>query len=363
MSIAAKPYLLEIDGLAEAVAAWRPDPKHRTLIAALQRFEPLAHLKLATTRGDTWLSQCKVLRADGSIVADDHEQWLGEQLQADGGDAWATYERLKDAGYLLSKCELVTLYLIADRGTDNQADFIQVEVCLEDERMDRALLTPWPWSPPKDLNDLLSQPGPELGPDARSAVRPIAYRLRRVIDVERFVILLEALEAARRTKLRQRRYVSTSVDTGETRELTHDELSPGWDRYPVKARRLFGDWAASSAGRSGARLCEHWAMQISDYTSSTGHRDAGLIPLWTFSKPLAEVNARKGSDYEFYGQLQKLDRRVKVPFGWYFYMLHGNRVSDGAGRRVIASAEAGQIVLPEHDYQVLKAWQAQPYGF
>jgi hypothetical protein len=37
------------------------------------------------------------------------------------------------------------------------------------------------------------------------------------------------------------------------------------------------------------------------------------------------------SDYAFHGKLETLDRRVKVPFGWYFHMLH-DRVHDWAGR-------------------------------
>jgi hypothetical protein len=69
------------------------------------------------------------------------------------------------------------------------------------------------------------------------------------------------------------------------------------------------------------------------------------------------------SDYALHGKLETLDRRVTVPFGWYFYMLHGNRVHDWAGERVIRAAEAGTIVLPGHDYRVLKAWQANTYGF
>lgn len=88
-----------------------------------------------------------------------------------------------------------------------------------------------------------------------------------------------------------------------------------------------------------------------------------MVPMWAFNRPLAKVNAGKGSEYEFYGALEKLDRRVGVPFGWYFYMLHGNRVEADAGRRVIRAAEAGTIVMPECDYRVLKDWEAEPYGF
>lgn len=88
-----------------------------------------------------------------------------------------------------------------------------------------------------------------------------------------------------------------------------------------------------------------------------------MIPLWTTTLKLAEVESDKGSAYELFGKLEKLDRRVKVPFAWYFFLLHGDRVDDAAARRVIAAAEAGQIVLPEHDYRVLEAWEAHPYGF
>jgi len=126
---------------------------------------------------------------------------------------------------------------------------------------------------------------------------------------------------------------------------------------------MFSDWALSSAGRSGARLCAHWAMQISDYTDPKGVRGMSLVPVRTSTLKLAEVDGRKGSAYELFGQLEKLDRRVKVPFAWYFYMLHGDRVNDAAGHRVIKAVEAGQIVLPEHDYRVLKAWEANTYGF
>lgn len=88
-----------------------------------------------------------------------------------------------------------------------------------------------------------------------------------------------------------------------------------------------------------------------------------LTPMWAFPRPLAKVKAGKGSDYEFYGALQRLDRRVGVPFAWYFFMLHCNRVDGDAGERVIRAAEDGTIVLPERDYRVLKDWQQDPYGF
>ena len=75
------------------------------------------------------------------------------------------------------------------------------------------------------------------------------------------------------------------------------------------------------------------------------------------------MNASSGDVYGLFSKLQTIDRRVQVPFGWYFYMLHGNRVHDDAGKRVLEAAEGGLIVLPEHDYRVLRNWADRGYGF
>lgn len=88
-----------------------------------------------------------------------------------------------------------------------------------------------------------------------------------------------------------------------------------------------------------------------------------LIPQWTTAKKLAKVESNKGNDYTFVGNVEKLDQRVKVPFAWYFFMLHGNRVSDGVGKRMLQILENGTTVMPECDYQVLRQWRDRPYGF
>ncbi|WP_295638401.1 hypothetical protein [uncultured Methylibium sp.] len=88
-----------------------------------------------------------------------------------------------------------------------------------------------------------------------------------------------------------------------------------------------------------------------------------FVPVWTFRARLAEVARRPSSVHALYGKLETIDRRTGVPFGWYFWMLHGNRVHDAAGRAILEAAEAGKIVLPEHDYMTLKSWYERPYGF
>ncbi len=365
------PYHLDLPGLAEAVAACVPDAKHAALVKTMCAFDEMGEARVATTRGGDgsyYLSRCKVLSHAGVVLHDDHEVWLREQLQADGGDANATLERVRAEGYLFSRCFLTKLYLVSDRGGTNPADFAQATVYLEDERIDRVALSGYVWDKPRTLADLLEIQGDPVDETMKRPVGSPRYRLDEVVDVEAFVVLAERQDAHLRERLRARRYNLTgsyrdgSSDESEVR--THDEMFPGWDKVPAKLRRIFLDWQASSAGRSGERFCDHWALTFSDWTDpNTGVRHLSYVPLWTFDKKLAEIESRKGDCYGHFSKLQTLDRRVKVPFAWYFYMLHGNRVHDGSGQRVLADAEAGLIVLPEHDYRVLKAWSEHPYGF
>ncbi len=370
-----KPYDLASPEVTELIGACSPEPKHAALLSVLRRFEALAEAKLVTKRGGDgshYLSRRKVLTASGAVVHDDHVAWLREELESDGGDAPSTFARLARSGYLLSKCDLTRLYFVHDRAGESQADFIQIVVLQENERLDVRAFSDFAWFTPKDLADLVDLAvGPELPEADRRDVGLPRYRLESLIDVEAFVREAEAQDHRLRAGVRARTYAVTASyrpaaeqKAGPEDVRTHDELFPGWDKYPVKTRRLFLDWANSSAGRSGARLCDHWVMTFSDWVDpSTGQRHLSLVPNWTFAKQLAKVEARKGDAYTHFGRLLTLDRRVKVPFGWYFYMLHGNRVDSESAERVLADAEAGLIVLPEHDYRVLSAWHEQPYAF
>jgi hypothetical protein len=204
----------------------------------------------------------------------------------------------------------------------------------------------------------VASPGSE-----RVRIRATEYKLDSVVDVGLFVDEAEGLEQLDRHTARMRQLPVIDFETGVKRLMSADELDPGWDALPFKMRRLFNDWRDCSAGRSGARFSDHWFVSLSDYIAHDGERGMNLTPQWTFAQKLAEVDSGKGSDFDFSEALARLDRRVGVPFSWYFYMLHGNRVKDGAGRRVLRMAEEGTLDLPEHDYQVLRRWNRRPYGF
>lgn len=367
-----KLYDLQIQGLSEQVRMCPVQEKHGALIALLRAGAPhaLDGIKLVAKQDGSYWAKRKVVHRDGTVVHDDHEQWLREQLAADSGHAPTTFRRLAGLKLFLSVCELESLYLVHDRQNDNAADFVQATIVVENEFVDKELFNPHDWSIPKNERELIgaSGDGYAVPADDRLRVRPTAYNLTQVVDVGLFLDEAEGLERLERTEIRKQQYLLQDEWTGEQEVQTIDQLDPGWDRYPFKLRRLFNDWMNSSAGKSGARFCDHWYVTVSDYTEPPSSRLAGkrymhLIPQWTTAKRLSKVESNKGNDYTFAGNVEKLDQRVKVPFAWYFFMLHGNRVSDDVGKRMLQIAEAGITTMPECDYQVLRQWCDRPYGF
>lgn len=362
-----KTYDLQIDGLSAAVEQATPDKTHRRLIQALSRLPGLDGLVLATTRDQGgYLVQRKVVTPQGAVIHDDHRAWLQEQVDADGGDFAATRRRLKPLGYRLTECRVSDVYLVLDRG-GAQENFCQIRVQLEDERVHCSLFSNYSYFKDHDfksLRDLVedADAGAECPSEEQIHVRPLSYRLTAAIDFAVFMRELDELDSIQRAATRQRRF-TLLANGGAAETVGYERLDPGWEQWPHKTRRMFGDWEVSSAGRSGARMCRSWAAQVSDYTDAQGQRWLGYIPLWTHARKLAKIDATKGSAYELFGKLEKLDRLVGVPFAWYFYMLHGNLVLDDAGHRIIDAAEQGLIVLPEHDYQVLRRWRERQYGF
>lgn len=357
----AKPYEVELPGLSEVVASCPHSPDHTQVLRALRLRPELHDAKLALSRtGSSWIKG-KVLGPQQQLIAEDHQSWLAAELAKDNGNAAQTRRRLKDLGYLVTRCEIETLYFIHDSKEARQTRFLQLIIYVETEFVDRPLLCEYEYSPPEDLHDLLREENAFRGEERRLYSSP-RYSLRTVLDVAAFMQVASQVEAEKREKIRGRSYTLTDTSTGQQETKSHLQLDPGFDKYPWKGQRMFDDWTLSSAGRSGARLCEHWVLDTSDHDDGLGQRYVSFVPMWTYLKPVAEIGWVPNI-HTLFGKLQSLDRRLKVPFGWYFYMLHGNKVKDGVGKRILAAAESGEIVLPEHDYRILKAWRERPYGF
>jgi hypothetical protein len=360
-----KEYELQTDVLATIVAAAPITPKHTDLLttfAARTDYRGARHVK---TRDEFGERPARIVDAEDREIAPDYRAWIDAELEKHGGSARAVWAAHKDAGYRLTEIQPALHYFVHDRG-GAQDNFVQIEVWEEQEFVERELF-------PREASwDLPSVDEMRRGRTGMAVVEQFErrtlgtprYRLEQVIDMQRFLELAEAVYNLRHRADGDRQLTERNMQTGEARVVTVRELTPGYDALRWPGRRFFDDWAASSAGRAGERVCLRWTFDTSDYTDPKGIRHLSVVPQWAHTRKIAELkNTGKLDVYSLYGKLTQLDERIGHPFAWYFYGLHGNLVKSGQMERVLEAAEDGLIVLPEHDYQVLRAWHGAPYGF
>ncbi|OXI61699.1 hypothetical protein CFB81_34970 [Burkholderia sp. AU28863] len=358
-----KEYDLQTDVLATIVATTRVTPKHADLLTALATRTDYRSARYVVTRDEFGSQPARILDAEGREIAADYRAWIDAQLDAHGGSASAVWETHKDAGYQLVECQPVLHYFVHDRGGDPD-NFVQIEVWEEQEFVEREVFsreTIWGLPTADELRD--GRSGVLIEGIERRTLGAPHYRLAAAIDMRQFALLAEATERDRRQREGDRRFVETNLETGEERVISVRELTPGYDRHQWRGRRFFDDWAASSAGRAGERVCSRWVFSTSDYTDARGVRYMDFVPRWTHTRKVAELKTAKLDAYGLYGKLNQFDERIGHRFAWFFYGVHGNLIKEGQMRRVLEAAEAGLIVLPEHDYQVLRRWGADSYWF
>ncbi|MDW9232982.1 hypothetical protein C7S15_8978 (plasmid) [Burkholderia cepacia] len=359
-----KEYELQTDVLATIVAATAVAPKHSELLTAFASRTDYRGARYAVTRDEFSERPARVIDAEGREIASDYQAWIDAQLDAHGGSVQDVLLAHQDAGYQLVEVQPLLHFFVYDRGGD-QDNFVQLEVWEEQEFVERAVFPrTMPWRLP-DVRELRS--GWHDMPVERFERRTLGaphYRLQAVTDMQRFVALSEATYHERRQRDGDRQLLERNVETGESRVVSVRELTPGYDRQQWRGRRFFDDWAASSAGRAGERACRRWVFSTEDYTDPSNGRGMDFVPRWTHTRKIAELkNTAKLDAYSLYGKLTQFDERIGHRFAWYFYGLHGNLILSGQMERVLEAAESGLIVLPEHDYQVLRRWGEDPYGF
>jgi hypothetical protein len=354
--------MIDTDVLETIIGSSPVTKKHDALLSAVAEKTFLREIAFVTKRNDFMPMPRRILDRDGNLVAKNFKEWMRDRLEQQRGDYLAVWQTYKDAGYVMTECVPVMLYLVHDRGGD-QTNFVQLKIFEEHEFVSRDLFNPASSGRPFSIDSMLD--GREAGEEIeRHEIGNGWYRLLSAVDMGEFVPEAERLyEEERELRGKQVLGISSS-NRDEVTHTTFAQLCPELCKYPWKGTRLFQDWAASSAGQSGARICRHWVFDTYDYQSEpNSKREMSFIPQWGFNRPLAKITRPGKNVYELFGKLQKLDQRVGIPFAWYFYMLHGNRVEDWAGQRVLRAVEQGLIVLPEPDYRVLKRWEDQPYGF
>ena len=362
-----REYSLGSDVLETVIATAPVTQKHVALLSAFATRTDFVATQYVASGNEYAANPARILAADGSEVASDYRGWVREQLDAHAGDVAAICAEHQDKGYLVTEVESVLHYFACDRG-GAQDNFVQCEIWEEQEFVERELFARSDWTGwGRADSDDLWRGSPGLGYERKSERRLIGaptYRLECAVDMHLFTALAESTFADHHRKAGDLRFQSTDAHTGETRIATVRDLTPGYDKRCSRERRIFEDWTQSSAGRAGERICTRWAFKTSDWTDPRGERTVTFIPKWAHRKKIAGLKDTHRLDvYGLYGRLNQFDQRVGMPFAWYFYGLHGNLVLAGHLQRVLEGAERGLIVMPEHDYQILRRWGEASYGF
>lgn len=62
-------------------------------------------------------------------------------------------------------------------------------------------------------------------------------------------------------------------------------------------------------------------------------------------------------------RIEAIDRKIGVPFGWFFLMTHANWVDPDVGDEIVKGLKAQRVRLPDRDAAVLMRWANRKYSF
>lgn len=341
--------ILHKDTLAVVTRQATYCPDHGPLMDVLRSRYPSWRFYLVAEHGESFSVGKKRLYADGKIIADNFKAWLTAEVEAAGKNPQAVWEKYKDAGLALGEWRGHILYIAVPYSSEPDA-FFQIEIAAKHEVTTRYAFEDGTWSVPDSLDALL-QPVTDLAPEYE--ISPWRYELRQIFDVRRFVRDMMTDD-------------KSNHETSPIRDFIA-QMYPAWPPWKHPIARFFQDWQESSAGQSGHRFCLHWYLQVYDYTAPNGKRHISATPQWANKgggKDLSGIQPNEGADpLTIFSMLSDFDRQAGYPFAWYFYMLHGNRISSSTGCALVQGLEAKSIFLPSHDEKVLLHWYGRPYGF
>lgn len=351
--------LFEVLFAACARASWTRT--HEGLLTGLRTVHGFENLAPSAVQ-DHFSAQPAQVMEGLTVVAASYRDWAREQLQALGSarQVWAAH-----AGnpWTLTWRTHVLRYFWLQTGA-HPWNGIQLEVVEEQDLAGGPVFRAERWQAPSDAEELLNPPEP--GEPRSAPLGTGRYTLTRAVDMEAFFRLGQSLYSARLDRGARRRVI-VRPEHGDSFESTMGKQAPQAFRQVWRVQRWFQDWEFSSAGRSGAVAGHRWAFQISDWDSgnAASGRVLDFVPAWAHTAKIAKIqHVHRLSGSALYERLLSIDKRTgAVPFGWYFYMLHGNLVPDTAATRILRAAREGLVDLPDHDVGVLTAWADNPYGF
>jgi hypothetical protein len=365
--------LLNLQELSRLVSSASPNPGHGPLLAALEERYPSTPFRIIQERGRTWAAG--IIDKAGRRVTEDLGKWIDEELKINSGNAKAVWKKYKNAGFKRTEWVGSVIYLTAPFGADPDA-FYQLEIQTGTEMTTQDLFDASTAYPPEDRWELISGHYQKYADSEREILAPARYEVTALTNVRRSLRELVELDrvyrSSRLPELEKKVVRVQELVLGEggyqsAFDIPLLELCPGLsDRLPA-GYRLFQDWRESSAGQGGHKFCDHWWLEMGGWTEADGSKRLSFIPQWAEADggmDLPEISPSwEASPYGVMESLVQFDRLVGYPFAWYFYMLHGNRVTASAGGVIANAVKDGVIRLPACDEAVLLRWRQDQYGF
>lgn len=340
---------IQLDELKAIVAAVEPTKSHAALRRSLVDRWPSFAWRVAAPV-DEFSMAGGVVDGDGARIADSPAAWLQERIDEAGGDYLAVWRRYKgDAAFQRTEFRGATRWAVAPLG-DGVTDYVQLEIDEVQEAAIGPIISDAAWRRPDSEEDLIRE-SPSRSGDAKLIGGP-QYRFRRAIHVASFLAEMTAIEQRRRTAFVAANVFHTQPGRPGTiavatthrvprgtalppgyEEVEMTDLDPNYLTRELPLQRFYTDWAASSAGRFGNRLFDHWTVSFVDYDDGRGRQLRGT-PRWLAEGTLPQIELVSGETaFALMDRLQRFDERVGCAFGWYFFMLHGNRGDRRADRR------------------------------
>jgi hypothetical protein len=305
-----------VERIVRLCATLSPVPGHATLLDALRR-EGGPEFVPRVSRGG-WFRPGRILDGAGRHIAEDALGWLEQAWNDAGEDGEAFAERYADAGYVLTREQGITHYLVAPYGP-SPADYLQLEIEELQEMRYRALVSGAEAA--DSVEALLERPQDAPPPVPLGAPR---YRLRRLTDAAAFVARIAA-------------------QTGR----------------PAPVLRFLDEWRAGSPGRQ-RHLSDHWVLALSEHLDRYRQPRCGAVPVAAHAPQWTGGGEARG--IALAQQLYDFDRAAGYAFAWYFHMVSGHRVPRDMAPRVFADLQDGMAYLPERDAALVAAWMREPYS-
>jgi len=344
--------------------------KAHELEAVLRGVYPLINFSLVGL-WEGWHRDGGIVDMDQRRIAFDRKAWLRELVRETGDDPRAAWTAVKPKGYLATRWQGRTFIFTAPFGRSTPEDFFQVMIEVEVEIIESLLVED---HPPDDLDDLLSPICLAREPIAEISAPKV--QVARIFNVSQLLGEMAKAQRSAREKdlpnLQQKTIPLHSVYRNGRWAVLQDvpflEARPQYLDEPIDQLRMIRDWAGSSPGKSGKEFCRHWYFDAKKFLLEQGKTTYnGCIPCWAIGKGAKELPELRFRDNEspflVMDQLERFDQKVGHPFSWFFYMLHGNRITANTGEIVVAALRHGDINLPDHDAAVLFNWHDNPYGF